>query len=966
MPGSTWLSDDQLCTLLDAYYAGPNSTDEWSRRLERLIDKIPEEILSIQKLESLSDSELVEQTVAIYRNIVRVPMYYKAITSRPKEVRNALLYLLESDDDIIAKVNTVRKSDGEHYIKGLGKSFWSLFFIALDSRNNPYWNQKTEDALKELGLAHWANHDTPGEVYAAVAEAERYLVKLYPQADLIDIDHFMHFVVELEGKDLLQNWRGGALASQRPTESDANEIDKIIGAIREIHLPPSRIEARQEAEAAARELFDDNVGKFDEPTLRQFFEFVNTDYFNGQPRHNRFSPAFIGATANAIIDQLEQFNDWTDLLWQAKPQDLEELLDLFWEEKPIAFAGTSLPTLILYLRDPQKYSIWLDPMVKGFNRLTGASISRETGTNYLRYCQAVKKLREQHNLHPQEMDVILVLAGRDAAAVLIEETELAVVPNNFTGFVTDTFTFLADLQENNDKEWLDKNRERYRSHVREPLRALFQDVAPVIAALNPNFETEAKYGKVLATIGKRWATEDAPYNTYLWGAFYRVDYKKQTDAQLFIIIHPTRISVGLGVGNKAQQIIDQFHKNLEANSEGFYRLLKPLIENDFRVTVAETHGAEKQEILELDTEKMDLLQKYDRIDIERAFSPSDPIVYKAEFATEVGEVFEALYPLYRFFVSDTIANELPELLPPSDEEEPVSIEIEEDRYSFVELESETYLDAEYLVRIETLLRDKGQVILYGPPGTGKTYVAKKFARYFVDQTGGELELVQFHPSYSYEEFIEGIRPETSGQAITYSVKPGIFLQFCERARKNRTARYVMIIDEVNRGSLPRIFGELLYLLEYRGSEDRVRLPYSNDRFGIPPNVYIVGTMNTADRSIALVDHALRRRFYFIETKPNPELLRSWLEANGKETLTWTADLLELVNKQLQQHQISWHLHVGHSHFMIKDPKKLSEDRVSLIWQHAIMPMLAEYFYNRLDLLTHYDYGLLKSSVNVMG
>ncbi len=264
---------------------------------------------------------------------------------------------------------------------------------------------------------------------------------------------------------------------------------------------------------------------------------------------------------------------------------------------------------------------------------------------------------------------------------------------------------------------------------------------------------------------------------------------------------------------------------------------------------------------------------------------------------------------------------------------------------------ETYSSPDFYKKVEFLLRDKGQIIFYGPPGTGKTFIAKRFARYWVDSAldpGGHLQVVQFHPSYTYEEFIEGIRPrsrETSDghTEISYPVRPGVFRRFCEAAREFPDRNYVLILDEINRGELPRILGELLYLLEYR--REKVILPYSGDPLGIPENLYILGTMNTADRSIALVDHALRRRFHFVDLRPQPEVVRAYFESRGQTEWLWLEGLLSLVNQKLHDDGIQWHSQIGHSYFMRPD---LDEGRLQLIWDHSIYPTLEEYFYRQSD------------------
>lgn len=193
-------------------------------------------------------------------------------------------------------------------------------------------------------------------------------------------------------------------------------------------------------------------------------------------------------------------------------------------------------------------------------------------------------------------------------------------------------------------------------------------------------------------------------------------------------------------------------------------------------------------------------------------------------------------------------------------------------FSLEECSRLTRFPTERLADWVTAIKRKQQAIFYGPPGTGKTFLAEHLAKHIVGGTDGMINCIQFHPAYSYEEFMQGIRPESDEKGnLKFDLKPGRFMEFCEKARGKGPC--VLIIDEINRANLPRVFGELMYLLEYRENE----VPLAGGKlFSIPQNVYIIGTMNTADRSIALVDHALRRRFAFIELSPEYEVLLSYL------------------------------------------------------------------------------------------
>jgi MoxR-like ATPase/predicted RNA-binding protein with PUA-like domain len=274
--------------------------------------------------------------------------------------------------------------------------------------------------------------------------------------------------------------------------------------------------------------------------------------------------------------------------------------------------------------------------------------------------------------------------------------------------------------------------------------------------------------------------------------------------------------------------------------------------------------------------------------------------------------------------------------------------------SIADLEAVTNLPSGELKEIEALLRYKKQIIFEGPPGAGKTYVAELFARYFSGNTldvspKRNLLTIQFHQSFGYEDFIQGIRPETTiGGQLTYRVKQGVFKTFCDEARGG-SKPFVVVIDEINRGNISRIFGELLYLLEYR--EKQVMLPYDGKPFSIPPNVYIIGTMNTTDRSLAQIDYALRRRFFFYRLMPvvngeAPVLERALEKLNvNRGARDQVVRLFVSLNNRIQG-RLGEHFQIGHSHFIRPD---IADDYIlSQIWNRSIVPLLEEYFYNLRD------------------
>ncbi len=271
-------------------------------------------------------------------------------------------------------------------------------------------------------------------------------------------------------------------------------------------------------------------------------------------------------------------------------------------------------------------------------------------------------------------------------------------------------------------------------------------------------------------------------------------------------------------------------------------------------------------------------------------------------------------------------------------------------------------------RIQAILERKKQIILYGPPGTGKTYWADRTANdlaayaYFGKQNSelsdSEKALLHaeprrirkctFHPAYGYEDFLEGYRPiETNGQ-LAFEKRDGIFKRLCDDAGKDTDEHpYYLLIDEINRGDIPRIFGELLTLLEKDKRGSSVILPLSGDTFVVPPNVYLIGTMNTADRSIALLDTALRRRFGFFELMPDINIL-SQSRVRDFPLGPW----LGALNKRICQFigRDARNLQIGHAYFMV-DGKPVSDYRLFInILDEDVFPLLEEYCYEDYEAL----------------
>ena len=259
------------------------------------------------------------------------------------------------------------------------------------------------------------------------------------------------------------------------------------------------------------------------------------------------------------------------------------------------------------------------------------------------------------------------------------------------------------------------------------------------------------------------------------------------------------------------------------------------------------------------------------------------------------------------------------------------------------LADDLYLDRSWVDDLVWMLNDKRAIVLYGPPGTGKTWLSQQLASR-IQQDSARRRLVQLHPSYGYEEFFEGYRPTETKGGLALAKRDGP-LRELTRLANDATSPVVLVLDEMNRGNLPKVFGELYFLLEYR--DQATRLMYSPEEdFKLPRNLYIIGSMNTADRSIVSVDQALRRRFHFVGLFPSEEPVRGMLRrylATFRPEMGWVADLVDHANVLLADKNVA----IGPSHFMRDD---LDSAVLRRIWNHAVLPTIEDHFFGNEERL----------------
>lgn len=265
-------------------------------------------------------------------------------------------------------------------------------------------------------------------------------------------------------------------------------------------------------------------------------------------------------------------------------------------------------------------------------------------------------------------------------------------------------------------------------------------------------------------------------------------------------------------------------------------------------------------------------------------------------------------------------------------------------YTKADFLKEVFISDEDFETLKSLLERKKNLILQGAPGVSKTFAAQRLAYAIIgEENTDQVEQVQFHQNYSYEDFMMGYKPNEDGG---FELKTGVFYRFCKKAAANPDKKYFFIIDEINRGNLSKIFGELLMLIEDDYRDKPIKLSYRDEKFAVPSNLYIIGMMNTADRSLAMIDYALRRRFSFFEMKPGFESnsFKIYLNGFGNENLNRVIDaVIELNNTILNDDSLGYGFCIGHSYFC--NLKTVTNNVLKDIVEYDIIPMLREYWFD---------------------
>ena len=330
--------------------------------------------------------------------------------------------------------------------------------------------------------------------------------------------------------------------------------------------------------------------------------------------------------------------------------------------------------------------------------------------------------------------------------------------------------------------------------------------------------------------------------------------------------------------------------------------------------------------------------------IEGLTSPIDytllkdaPELEKMEyFMNPQGSLFKLTKGEYDF-IMDMVREE--------NQENPIGSE-QAESYSKEDFLSEVYMTSEKYDSLKGLLLNKKNIILQGAPGVGKTFAAKRLAYSIMGvKDESRVEFIQFHQNYSYEDFVMGYKPKEDGG---FELRRGVFYNFCRKAQSDPDKKYFFIIDEINRGNMSKIFGELLMLIEndYRGEKHKIRLAYNDEYFSVPENLYIIGMMNTADRSLAMIDYALRRRFSFFDMTPGFDSVgfKKYQENLDCEVFNKVIDAVKALNIEIaKDDSLGKGFCIGHSYFCNRE----SIDNMWLenVIEYDIAPMLREYWFD---------------------
>ncbi len=526
-------------------------------------------------------------------------------------------------------------------------------------------------------------------------------------------------------------------------------------------------------------------------------------------------------------------------------------------------------------------------------------------------------------------------------------------------FTRRTFELLEVIRREPTVETVKQHKDELARFVKRPLRRILDELAE---SMPPSLEALVETrSRTLSRFPKNDFGQGGAY-PFLWGAFYPRDRKRTAGVQLFAAARPDGFEAGFSARSAESERRDRLRDRLRERKDELAAWLAARLPD--RPLVQHARDEEARGPALAPSELAGWLADPPADPVLRIDVPEDEVVGMPapELVDLTEKVFLAFAPFMLLAIADDPEPALARLRRELDGDDPTPPPPDPPvpdvtPYTLDDAAGDLFMDRGEIERLVGLVRRRRNVILQGAPGTGKTYAARRLAQVVAGRAGSdEVVMVQFHPSYSYEDFVQGFRP--AAEAGRFELRDGVFHRFCSLARRRPERHFVFIIDEINRGNLARILGELMVLIEAdkRGPEHAMPLAYArpNDPpFHVPANVHLIGLMNTADRSLAVVDYALRRRFAFTTLAPafGSTRFAEHLAAAGcpEAMVERVVTRLEALNAAIRESRMLGEgFEVGHSFFTVPPGRRVEDwDRWwDDILVHEIAPLLAEYCFDQ--------------------
>lgn len=880
---------------------------------ERLFSRF-RPVFSPQNLPKLSEKDFRDFTLySENEHWTGIHRHNGKILAEIETLRKVLLEVVDETKPIEQRIDQFRPRGKGKLINGLGSSIYTAILFVLNPEKYPVLNTKTRRSLRALGIYPVKSSDSHGVRYKKVIEVSHSLATALG-CSLAELDGLHHHFLESRGNGELPALF--KLSPGRQGESWEEQRNRRVAAIG--WIGSGDLSKETDLQAAARRSSEKNEGG-NIPYIAQQFEILRDEMEEGDlvlyyAKGTILGVGVVAGEYTFVAANEQGHTRPVTLLEPFAPVDItgnESLKDFFYDNNTLRSVDD--------------------------DELADAIL------------KAIRHINPKFDW--RNSTVSEVSATRQPTA------------RQFQGFEAAAFELLKRYEASPVKATYQASKSDFKRLLKTPTRALMADAAPIVdRIMGDDIETESWITSVIHKndYGK------GGIHSHFWAAFYPTGKKRISSPQMFVIIYTDSLRFGFGFGLYSKEYEERFKQNYKGSTIWNPAYLAQLKALGIALRVYKPN--EKKDIYDGPIDETILSKALEESEEQPNFdvklTPTEVEGLGPGLVDRVQEVFNALLPLYILATCDSPAffmKKWDSTLSFGGEELEDETPLTETKYIWSEFLtdlnwSDSSPEAQHITAVLGNSSSNGvyegrQFIFYGPPGTGKTRAAMKLATHLATSRKGHIKVVQFHQSYGYEQFIEGIKPKTVGGQLSYETREGVFVEFCRNAELRPNEQFVFVIDEINRGNVSRIFGELMYLLEYR--EQKLPLLYSQTPFSIPKNVIIIGTMNSADRSIALVDYALRRRFNFIEVKPQSGVLRRIYRASENEEHERSIRFLEKLNTKIRDSR----LFIGHSYFLTEEcqSKGLTKVVVRKIWDTALFPLLQEYYLAAPNRLEDFDF-----------